>query len=340
MSRGLGTLQSTILERISDLGGKVLQNQLLWTLAQENVSIKIGKNIYEDVAEGTITDSFKNNFGRALNKLIQRRTIHLSPLRINDLDSLLQFYPYKTFRYEIFMLRKRLLPLVKTFITSIDEGTYHPTSNEGYKKFGTTNNERFVLDNLNRSSTEYYEQCKERWSELESELLGVALNNSNRRNLWVRLMVKGRELFIEKYKRRPYYSGYSVEVSPITYSMSASKLLEDLSSCSVNMSQPELSLLAKIGAFKQDVFSDTHIDRAVLKTQLYRVAHFSRKGSARFNDEFKRFIFLTCTDLVRSLPGHQDPPNTLYGRGKPIQYSPLIDKIIDGRILAEFRFVS
>lgn len=328
MSRGLGRVQSSILDEIKNLGGEVQQNQLLWHLAEQKGGINRGRKIHDDIYEGTIESSFKNSLLRAIDQLAEREKIQREDRLINDLADLFQCYPFKTFSLEIHCLRKKLLPILITYLKDGDR--HFPFSPNSLPRFGTGDHELFILGNIKEGDPEFHKRLNARWLALESEILKVM--NTGRTpefNKWMKLLIKGRQLFLEEAR--------------LKYGLPFHTILEKLLPIKDDLPDPERHLLDRIGKFKGRVFQEDDIHRAAMKTALYRLGNFQKGGAARLHKEAKGFLLKECPDLIKALPGHKDPPSSPFTSGWSYErttFSKLLDKLLDRHIFSPFRFLS
>src|ERR1035437_6038168 len=113
MSKGIGTFQQELLSYIPDT--PVLENELLWNLAEKTGNIFYGEKI-NDLRFGQINKSFDNKFAKSIKSLSDRNLIRSTKRKILTFDEMIKFYPFKTKKYEIKYLRERLFTKLKNFV--------------------------------------------------------------------------------------------------------------------------------------------------------------------------------------------------------------------------------
>jgi len=327
MSRGLGKMQSGILAEIGNLGGEVLQNQLLWQLAERNSKIRRERPISGELYEGAIENSFRTSFMRAVTTLVEDEKVKAKDRPINDLSGLSTYYPFKTFRFEILSLRKILLPVIVGYL----EGGYGRLSAVPhlYPRFGTDDHELFILKKIKESSPQFHKRIKARWLTFEEELLKIMVSKKRTGpDLWTRLFIRGRQLFLEEGR--------------LEYGLAFHGILGKLSTMEEPMSESERAFLERIERFKAWVFQEDDVRRAAMKTALYQLANFQKGGAATLHKEIKGFLLKEHPDLIRNLPGHKDPPSTFRGSWlfEATTFSKLLDKLIDRHVFSAFRFIA
>lgn len=321
-------MQSSVLAEIENLGGEVLQNQLLWRMAELNGKISKGPILHEDVYEGAIENSYKNSFMRAVTTLTEDEIIKPKDRLINDIPELFTLYPFKTLSLEIYCLRRILLPVLKNYI---EDGHRHsPYSPHTLPRFGKSDHEIFILANIKDSSPEFHKRVKAKWLAFESEILEIlAARKTSRFDIWMKLLLRGRQLFLEEKSLR--------------YGLAFHAIFEKLLSSKDEMDETEQGLLGRMEKLKGRVFSEDDIRRAAMKTALYQLGNFQKGGAATLHKEVKGFMLEKHPDLIRALPGHKDPAISRFTSGWPHElatFSKLLDKLIDRRVFSGFRFVS
>jgi len=326
MSRGLGRIQKSILDGIDALGGKVQQNQLLWHLAELNGKISRGRQIYDDIYEGAIEKSYKNSFLRATGQLAENDKVQQEDRFISELQELFHYYTFKTFSFEIFSLRKQLLPVLMKFLESGDS-YYSPHT---MPRFNTGDHEIFILGNKKNADPEFRKKMNAKWLYFESKILqNISTGKTSEPDIWMRLLIKGRQLFLEETR--------------LNYKLSFHTILEKLLSIKDDLSKPELRLLDRIERFISRVFNEVDIRRAILKTTLYRLGSFQKKGgAATLHKEVKGFLLNECPDLIMALPGHKEPP--VFFRGTSLYelttFSDILNRLLDRHVFSSLRFLS
>lgn len=327
MSRGIGKMQSSILAGIDNFGGQILQNQLLWHLAEVHSKIQKDSRIYDDVYEGAIKRTYQTSFLRAVDHLVEIGKIKREDLYINDLAKLFIHYPFKTYRLEISSLRSKLLPVAKAYLAHGYRKFTHVR--RSFPRFGTGDHELFVLKNAKHSNADFHSQIKSRWLSIESDILAIlASKKVTESNHWIRILFKGRHLFLEEKN--------------LKYTISLNSLLASLMSHKDSMYDLECKVLDKIHKFRYFAFREDDINRAVMKTALYQLANFQIRGPATLHKEVKLFMFDMCPDLIRSLPGHNEPSLNIRGAWikREVRFSNMLDKLIDRHIFSPFCFIS
>ncbi len=324
MSRGLGNVQNNILDEIKNFGGEVQQNQLLWYLADKQKQISQSRHVYDDIYEGAIHNSYKNSFLRAIDELIKSDKIRQEDKIINELKDLFRYYTFKTYDLEIFSLRKKLLPVLIKFL----EDGYHFTS-QTETRFGTTDHEIFILKNKMDDNPDFRKKVSTKWINFESEILETITDeNTLELDKWMRLLIKGRQLFLTE--------------SSLKYGLSFQSILKKLLSTKNDLSKTECMLLEKIEKFKSGIFSEGDINRAILKTTLYKVVNFKKGGTTSLHKEVKGFMLNQCQELILALPGHEKPPKVFRNASNYefTKFSNVLDRLIDRRIFSSFHFLS
>jgi hypothetical protein len=118
LSRGIGSLQQAILERVKAAEALSL-NVLCWDLATERGG-----------ATPSVTDSFHSGFRRAVRRLVEENYIQTERHRLTALDDLISYYPFKTRDAAVKTVRLQLLPVVKAYLAWHKPRKFSPADNE------------------------------------------------------------------------------------------------------------------------------------------------------------------------------------------------------------------
>jgi len=326
MSRGLGKIQNLVLKEINDYGDDIPENQVVWQIAKKEKKIAIKNRwINSPVQEGIIDSSFYKGTLRAIKLLVKNGVILADRRKLNDIEDLVAFYPYKSPRLEIFNLRCDLLPVLKEYILD----------HRDLLRYGLADNEEFVLNNLASSQKKTFEEATREWYELENlitSLLGKTSLPTIRTSL-IDIIIKGRELFVYKNKRLIFTKSFiSIIKSYKQY-------------CSNNKYNEDSFLLNTLSEFYCRYFESTNIEHARMKSQLYTIANLSKRLNPSIKLEIKSELRKLCPFYIKNLPGHTEPEKihkggtSWYSHLEP-EYSYLLDKLIDRHAFSYFSFLS
>lgn len=307
MSRGIGKLQNQILENIPK-NSPIEENKLLWILANYNKRI-IKKKINDEFSEGFIENSFYKSFKRSIGGLEDKHIFRMAK-KINDINELFELYPYKTKKYELLQLRKKILPSLLEYITK-----------EGYQQFSVSNTEHHLLDEFERSKPKKFKKAKKEWRRLESKIIILLCNRDvNRRDL-LSILIKGRAYFFD--------NSASYEKPLFSLIHGWQKKIEN------NTETEEDKLFSDILTFYKKYFDQEQFKYNRMKSKIYSAVQL---GSGLKDERVKSYLWETNEKFISSLPGHKDPPPK-YLRF-PREYSNYLDKLIDTHIFTPYNFIS
>lgn len=319
MSKGPGRLQRLILDSCDSSGEPLQQNRLIWKLAEtEGQIIKTG-TLSKDLEKGFIGDSFSKGIQRAIKELCGRSQVIQKKTKLLSLDQLVKYYPYKTNKYEILSLRKRLLSVTKEFV------------NERHQNlFGSVEAEVHWAKNLREADADKYRRAINDWQEIECQVLSVLSDVAEplKTKLFA-LLVRGRQLLLDERA---------------VYRKALNSIIKDLGKVDWLGSH-------KITLFEQlKYFYNTYLERPVrhntMKGQIYSVAALGKGEKPRLKQEFKEYLLRKDPSFIRGLPGHKDGELVRksfvmvnFGKVGETQFSGLLDKLIDRYAFSSFQFL-
>lgn len=306
MSAGLGNLQRSIIEGLSDRRPE-LQKVLLWKLAFARDEISKDYEKWGDIEKGRIRKSFIENFRRAIKSLNDSGEILISKNKFETLEDLLVFLPYLTPRLELQQLSKKLLPTIKEF------------AKENNTSFSTKIDFESYQANQLKKDENVFQSYQNAWNIIEEKILQFLLNAGSVRNdIWLNILLRGRFLF--KNRREEYKTPLFILVRKLSTGISPGEieiygLLQDL------ISRLSDNPYWKIGQ---------------IKGNLYNFFHAEMFFAGRLSEELKYFLFEKHSALLKSLPGHNEPDESIYfGRVADHfrKFSPLLDQLINRHVL-------
>lgn len=315
MSRGPRKIQKTILQALQTANAPIQRNKLLWALAKQSNRIVIDDLLCENIRTGGIEDSYIKSYQRALKGLSDSGQITIKKRKLRDIDEFIEYYPYKTAALEIFLLRTNLLPLIKTYL----EG---PWSRVPYS---VGDNELYILEKTKNEFPDRLKRHALHWRKIEKKIfLQLPGGKMTIRNLWVSLVMKGRQLFLD---------------SRAKYGMAFHVIIEKIENSQEKLCPAELELLEEIQKFKRKVFKPEVMKHSRLKSKLHVVAYFGEGSRPTLTDEIKEHFLSEKPELVENLPDYHQPPSI--GRHHfPPSFDPILDKLIDRHVFSKFEFLS
>jgi len=308
MSRGHGKIQISIIETIKqDFGNQVQQNYLIWHLAEKEKKIKT-LNI-DSFKTGFIDNSFNKSIQRAIIELGKEEVIQIQPRKLTSLDQFISYYPFKTTKLEIKELRINLLPLIKFFLE------------ETGPKYGPYREELFLIEKIKKEKKEEFRRASEKWISFEKKIFRILAQTEENRDKLISIIIKGRQLFMD---------------SKAEYGRALFSLL--------NEDKKLIPIISEIHAFYSEVIKNEDWNHVVMKSQIYAVANLAKGSRSSLNEDFKKFLYEKKSGYVSNLPGHSvinhESRGRLFGLKNEINFSKLLDKLIDRHSFAPFNFLS
>lgn len=320
MSKGLGSFQQLVLSRI---GAGTQRNELCWQLAEELKHVRTTE-------PAGLSDSFYTAFSRAVRRLAERRLIEIRKRRLETIDELIRYYPFKTTLCSVRRLRGDLLPVLPEIESGLKRPAYTPAQNEDF----FFNHLRWITT---KPDVETRRNNVVQWSHIEDGLVGVLPSIPvPERGDWLRLLARGQELFTPK--------------RGITCSASIAELLDRCARTSRGR-----EVVAAARTLLNGVLTENHRAHLALKTRLYAFVNFRPRGSSELKAETKMALFRLRRGVVEALPGHQpaDPDPEEESRPGRMRrgwrdydlpteveaFSPLLDQLLDKHCLEEFEFL-
>jgi len=315
MSKGFGKLQTDLISVISENQNNILLNRLIWIIADKKKAIAKGNQITPDVVVGNIDQSFYKSIQRSIITLEKDSHIKRTKIKVQDLQDVIDYYPYKTTRLEILSLRKILLP---ELVKYIDNNHKYDLSLYDIEK-------RQILL-LKESDITKYNNCISEWRTIQNLIIQLLNKKTSiQSELLTSIFIKGMELFVDR---------------DASYKQSFEALVEKLTKSAVIDNTPESILVSRIKIFKDHYFKIEHINYSLTKGQLYNVAELGGKGSASLKNNVKDYLLQSHESLIRNLPGHKDGKTIMGLKNYGVQYSPILNQLVDRHVLSPFIFLS
>jgi hypothetical protein len=249
---------------------------------------------------------FYGSFRRALDS---DQVVSVSKRRLQGLDELEKYYPFKTRDALVKSTREALLPVLCKHLSDTKE-----------RQFSLSDNEEYLLGLL---SQEVRRHLKTSWQKIETEVIRAMyrhVRNSDCRDRLLDLLARGRELFSPG--------------SGISHGRAFGNLLVE----AVEVAGPLTVLVAArdlyVGALPKEARR-----RTVLKSQLFAVMDFGAQGASGMKDETKQVLLKAAPQIVKGLPGHVDGSGQGWDH-RLTHFSPVLDRLIGRDVLAPFEFVS
>ena len=301
MSRGIGSFQRCILERI-EAAGTVSLNRLCWDLAGEKGS-----------AAPSITDAFHSGFRRSVRRMAEDGYIAATRRRLTDVDELIAFYPYKSRNGAVKTMRLQLLPVAKAYLSYRQVRKYTPAQNEAYFY-------RDLPDDIRTGA-------EARWQNLEGILFeALSVPDHRVRDAIFDLLVRGRQLFLRRPMRHGapigFLLGRVLDAAGRHLRAEAAAELQGLSSLFPARDLARLKL-------KSDLYEIAQLGRAYhphVKEEFIKYLMQEAPAVMRSMPGFKPARSKGVGEL-RLLPIRDEP-------------SPLVHKLVQRDALAPFAFLS
>ena len=319
MSRGPGKIQKSILDTLQEQDGPILRNKLQWKLAFQNDNVVKTREHCKEILEGYIEDPYIKSFQRALKGLRENGKISVQERKLRDIDDFIDHFPFKTVYLDILMLRKELLPLVKSFINSPYRGSQYTKGD----------NELYVLEQIKKESPSKFRRYATAWKKIENRILDLLVRqNPHEKKRWTSLLIKGRQLFLDTRAQ---------------YRMAFHFIIEKIEKYQEPMSETEMKLLVDIKQYTRKVFRPEVMQYSKLKSQLHLVAYFSERTKIGLKEDIKMYFLAERPEIVENLPEHHQAKNhEMFGKF-PLSFSPsfspILDKLIDRYAFSKFEFL-
>ena len=310
MSAGLGTLQRNIINEV-EINSPIYQRELMWQLAFDRGAIMKTGTAWNDIEEGSITASFKENFRRAIRSLDEQHAIIIKKQYFSNIFFLIDSLPYLTSRLECYLLSLKLIPSIKK---------YAQIENE---KKGRIQYETFTIQHLDKNKFAKYSDL---WEAIEESILNLLYAERTkflRFDRWLNIQMRGRYLF--KRRKEGFDSTLQNQIAVLA---EIANLTPDETSILILL-QDLISLLSKEDTWQKGTVKDV----------LYTFFNATKHAKHAL---MKDFLFEAHTDLLSSLPSHVEPKRDGRFRvGFPFErkYSPLLDKIINKHILRQQSYI-
>ena len=303
MSRGLGKLQQSILDRI-DPAGTTSLNQLEWILTAE-----------QDGPSASITAAGDVNFRRAVRRLVEEGYLRMAKQRLTDLDDVIAFYPYKTRDAEVKAMRLQMLPVVKSYLAFRQARKFSPAQNEIHFYQGLSDETRA--------------DAERRWQAIEPGLFdAMCCVDAGRREAILDLLVRGRHIFLRKPTRHLVALTRLLERAlAATGDFPPIRAMEDLSALASSLfPRRELARLR----LKSDLYEIAHLGRDHTQTVKDQFIEYAMRESPQIMRSMRGFKPARSQKAgkVKLLLPIRDEP------------SPLIHKLVQRDALAPFQFLS
>lgn len=320
MSRGLGVFQKRLLAGLEKAGGTECQYKLQWKLAEDPEVGGVEETGYigEGVRQGYLKQSFLNQFRKAIKSIPQ---IGTKSVKITSLDQLYQWYPYKTSKLEILILRKLLLHLIVEESKEVWDGP----------RFNLVDNENFYCDKLLREMPSDFSDMRKAWEPIEKDIirLDFAQMNYGENATWFELILRCNKLFLPNKFRH------------VIINKSFQSIIAELRMPASSAEHSMHKLISKIDDFYDLYFPDETIAHLKIKNILYQAVSFPNRGAGMLKDEIKRRLYGREKELIISLDGHKEPEERYnWGRWGHITFSPHLDKIIEKHVFSPFHVLT
>ncbi len=301
MSRGLGALQRLVVDSLTQREPTQF-NVLCWNLAAQTGRI----------SRGEVDRSFYSSLLRAIWSLKGR--VNRRKRKLVNLDEVVRFYPYKTRKYRIRHLREQILPVLKDHIEEREAA-----------KFTTAETEHHLYGQLTEKQQE---SGRSAWYRIEGRLYGqMASTQHDRRDAYVALLVRGRELFAPPVAMSHRDSFWSLFIKAFD---------------SPNLTEEERHLRDDMEDLYRRYFPRSVVAHARLKSQLYAILDFGDYGRARLKEKSKEVLLEKLPRVVEALPGHRPDGKQKVGKfylPQEVRFSPVLDEVISRDALAPFDFL-
>ena len=317
MSRGPGKIQQAILEAINENDAPSQRNKLLWKLAIKNNRIAYAGKLCDGISKGNIKPSFEKSFQRSLKRLAETDQVNIRKQKLRNIDEFIAYYPYKTAYLDIFQLRIRLLPHIKSYL----EGPYHR------RPYTVSDNEIYIIDKLKSDNPEKLRRYVALWQTIELKILRLLPSlKRSARSRWINVLMKGRELFID---------------DRASYGLAFHKTVDIIEKKMEGLNQDEIQLLAEVQAFKLKSFPPQTMKHSRLKSEFYVIGNFNERSTPSLTGDIKKYFLDQEPDLIKALPEHHQPEikGRFPMRFEP-SFSPILDSLIDRHAFSKFEFLS
>lgn len=315
MSSGPGRLQKKILDHLK-IVNSIFYNQLLWEIASERKEIQEEPSLSPHIEKGAIKRSFKENFRRSIQNLLDKEIIIIEKRKLTDINEAFEYFPYHTERLEIYQLRKALLPVVKEYI-----------SNKNPQKFGDSKIEEEII--LRIKKTPDYLNLKNSWNKIEKEIISILDPEAPLHDIWIQILIRGRYLFVS---------------DSVNYSTSFVRLCRILNK-KINITMDrECEILTQIKALVLSAFDNTMWRIGKAKSVYYDIANMRQFHRDSLKDNIKEYLLEKSGEIVSSLPGYKNREYFSEGGVKwhllgDITYSNYMDQIITRQILKNQKII-
>ena len=320
MSLGPGILQRSILKGVDKAGGFIFENKLEWQLAEKFEKIEVESKIHQSVYQnGMISKSFDNSFRRAIRSLIKDDKLKLINKKLSSLEEFRALYPYKTANYQLFLLRRKFVPIIVDYITR-----------NSSSMFSLKQIEDHIAEVMQEEDPNKFDSFVRQWKDFERSIFGLKFDfDDNSRKVIVWLLSRGRELFFKSKEvqcKRPLSAIITEGKKYLANNLYGRIIVYDISS------------------FYDNFFESDKLKFTSLKSQLYSVAYFGKYGRPQLKKEIKVFLRSFYKDEVVCLPGHIDVETKIKGRSLclPLElctFSPMLDKVLDRHAFSDFKFL-
>lgn len=303
MSRGLGKIQTAILEYLSENSGSSSE-EMRWAIFE-----RLGHPALH--AGDVLPTKWNTSFTRALDRLANApKHITLEVRRLADLSEFIRHFPFKTLQFDIRVLRQELLPVLGDWVKENGTGP----------RYTVADNERFHLREL---SVEDQEILKRRWCELEPTLIGCLPSLPiDHRNILFMLIAKGKNLF---------------EAVSLNSGNSFVELGRECTARGLVLGETAL----KVRALCDQLFAPSTAGPLQLKSYIHTFANIPKYGRCTLKAETLEKLYRDRPEVLSRLPGFSAGRRGRNGFfGSDPTHGKLVHSLIDQSLFQDFVFVS
>jgi hypothetical protein len=304
---GQGTIQGQILDKLRNQRSYASYHALRWDIAGDRGVIEMTGLLCPKIETGYIKRSFIQTFQRAIKRLGETGQIEIEDDRVTNLDEALGHFPYHTCKLELRQLRKELLPSIAEYIHDMQE----PSSSNDVEKV--------QLSKLRMAQDERFTNAREMWKEIQKTiLLMLKHRDTDMHDEWLLCLVRGRYLFLENKLGHP-------------------KLL--VTFCDDLQRQKEKTEIEEriVGQLRRLIDLTFTKGNWELRNAYNEIHHFMKDYRENLKCEVKHYLREKHKDLIISLPGHEEPEDTIYPDMEGIRYSGYLDELVTRKIFQKHR---
>jgi hypothetical protein len=299
---GRKSLQSQILAGLGNQNSYVSFHGLRWDIAGDRGGIQRTGSLCHGIETGYINRSFITSFNHVIKRLGEKGQIEIKDERLTNPYEALNHFPYHTCKLEIHQLRGKLLPSIADYIQQVSP---------------PIDIEKMQLSKLRMTQYQRFIDAREMWKEIqENIILMLKHRHTDMRDDWLMFLARGSHLFGENKFGHP-------------------KLLVTFYDClkgQETKTESENEIIGLVRRLVDLAFGKQHRE---LKDDCNKIAYFMEDQRGRLKSEFKHYLREKHKDLIISLPGHEEPEDTIYPDMEEIRYSKYLDKLLTTEIFGK-----